>query len=401
MSKLRRTLTDLAAQRETHLAAAEAALESNNQTAYDAAMTEVSNLDTRITQVNALIAAQEATPAAPPAGAAPGGASGTPNDEVTARRASNEYRRAFCDAVRARVSPATAQGDRFAVLLDAMTEGVSEDGGFLVPVDLQTAINEQRRQLVSLRNLVTVEGVTTLTGFRVLDETPTKGFTLVSEMAQIPRDDQPSFRRVNYSCKDYGLIVPISNDLLNDNDAGLLAYLARWMAKKAVITENAIILSKLATLAVATVAAGGELAAVKKALNKILDPDIALNAVLLTNQSGYDCLDQLKDSTGRPLIQPDLTAGTGDQIKQKHITHVSDAVVKNLVAGSPLYVGDLKQYMTIFDRQVMEFTTTNVGGDAWRTNSTEGRAIMRLDAQVMDGEAAVALALAGGLEPEG
>lgn len=397
--KFKRKLLDLTNQRATQVAAAETAMEGNDRAVFDAAMAQVSDLDGQIAQVNALIAAQESTPVAPPAGATPTGTD--IRDDVTTMRASNEYTRAFCDAVRNRVSPTSATGDHYGLLLNALTEGVNENGGFLVPVDLQTAINEQVRQMVSLRNLVTVEPVTTLTGYRVIDKAPTKGFSLVAEMGEIPLDDQPEFSRIGYTCKDYGLIVPISNDLLSDNDAGLMAYLARWIAKKKVITENVSILAKLALLAKTTVVANSEFEALKSALNKGLDPSIALNAVLLTNQSGYDCLDQRKDTTGRPLLQPDLTAGTGYQLKQKPITAVSDSILANAVAGSPLYVGDLKQYLTIFDRQVLEFTTTSVGGSAWRTNSTEGRAIMRQDIQVVDAQAVKALALAGGLPPAG
>ena len=61
---LERMLNELAGQRADQLAAAENALAGNDQPAYDAAMAEVSDLDTRIARVNALIAAK-AKPAAP------------------------------------------------------------------------------------------------------------------------------------------------------------------------------------------------------------------------------------------------------------------------------------------------------------------------------------------------
>jgi len=400
MKNFERKLNDLAGQRADKLQAAEDALEAGNKTVYDAAMADVSNLDTQIKDVKTLMDAQNATPAAPAIPTTP--AADNDADATERLRASNEYVRAFCRAVRMRATPTTAGGvDALRPLMNALTEGTNEDGGFLVPVDLQTRINELRRQLVDLSTLVTVEPVNTNTGYRVIDTHPTAGFTKTAEMGEIPKNDQPAFSRIGYTCADYGLIVPISNDLLEDNDAGLMEYLARWMAKKAVITENKIILALLATLVPAAVAAAGELAAIKKALNKGLDPDIALNAALLTNQSGYNCLDQLEDKNGRPLLQPDITAGSGYTLKQKHITMVSDSVLANAAAGSLMYIGDFKQFITVFLRKTMEFTATNVGGDSWRTNSTEGRAIMRLDAQKLDGSAAVALALAGGLDAAG
>lgn len=398
MKKYRRQLLDLMAKRNGFMDAAQTAFDNNDQAAFDAAMQNVSDLDTQIKNINALIAAHEAAPATPPAGPSVPAA----DDAAAQLRASNEYVRAFCGAIRARMSPSMARdAGHFSVLMDALTEGVDKDGGFLVPVDLQTRINELRRQFVSLRDLVTVEPVTTLTGYRIMDAAPTAGFAMMSEMSEISTDDQPSFRRVGYSCKDYGLIVPISNDLLSDNDAGLMEYLARWMAKKAVITENKLILAVLAKLQPTAVAAGGELAAIKTVLNVTLDPDIALNAAILTNQDGYNCLDLLVDGHGRALMQPDITAGTGYQIKQKPVTSAANRLLASGEGGAPLYVGDFKSFITLFDRQVMEFTSTNVGGNSWRSNSTEGRAIMRLDLQQMDGEAVAALELAGGIGAAG
>ena len=45
---------------------------------------------------------------------------------------------------------------------------------------------------------------------------------------------------------------------------------------------------------------------------------------------------------------------------------------------------------TLFRRQAMEIASTNVGGNAWNTNSTEVRAITRLDAVTTDDKAVVA-----------
>lgn len=396
--KLRRKLLDLMARRADLVNAAGAAIEADKKDEYDKAMRDVAALDVNIRDVQDAIAALEATPAGPPQGAAPSDNGDTAQqDDRMALLASNEYARAFCNAVRAGLTRTTArdfEGSR--ILLNALTEGTDADGGFLVPVDLQTQINELSRQFIDLSQLVNVENVTTNTGYRVYDNAPTRGFTQVAEMGQIATDDQPSFGRIGYNVKDYALIVPVSNDLLQDNDAGLMAYLARWMAKKSVLTKNALILSKLSALPATTASAGGELAAIKKALNVTLDPDIALNASIIANQTGYDVLDHLNDTTGRPLMQPDVTTGTGYQLKGKHITAVANRILADDATGSPLYIGDFKQFLTIFQRMPMEFTTTNIGGNAWRTNSTEGRAIMRPDIQQVDAEAAAAVKLAAG-----
>jgi len=147
-----------------------------------------------------------------------------------------------------------------------------------------------------LIDLVQVENVSTNTGWRVKDTAPTKGFTKLSgELTAIPEDDQPQFAKVDYSLDTYGLFIPMSKELINDEDANLMAYLARWFARKGVITENTIILAELAKLTAVAAAAGKEVEELKKAINVTLDPEIALNAKWLTNQNGFNIIDNLVD----------------------------------------------------------------------------------------------------------
>lgn len=395
--KLKRKLLDLQNQRSQRWDAANAAMEANDQAAYDTAMDDIEDIDIELANTQKLLDKyQVPAPGRTPA-AGIGSTGSTQHTDSVEIRNSNEYWNAFCGAIRNGVNRDMARrSDDYHILTDALTEGTDSNGGFLVPVDMQTRINELRRQFVSLRDLITVEPVSTLTGYRVLDTAPEKGFSLLNEMGEIKQDDEPKFSRYDYRVKDYALIVPISNDLLADNDAGLMEYLARWLAKKAVITENLEILKLLATLDTATVEDGTELASVKNALNVTLDPDISLRARFLSNQTSYNVLDSLEDKNGRPLMQPDITAGTGYQIKGKAVTAIANRILKDDATGSPLYVGSFADAITMFDRQVMEVATTNIGGKAWNTNTTEARAIMRFDMKFVDKAAVTALKLAAG-----
>ena len=191
----------------------------------------------------------------------------------------------------------------------AMTEGVEADGGLLVPQDIQTRINELRRSLMPLSDLFAVENVSFLSGSRVVDTAPNKGFTKIDEMAEIPQDDKPAFRKIAYKVEDYALILPVSNDLLRDTDEALLAYISRWLAKKQIITENNLLVTKLAALDESATAAttANVVETLKKALNVTLDPAISATAHFVTNQDGFNALDQLVDGNKRPLLQPDPT----------------------------------------------------------------------------------------------
>lgn len=255
--------------------------------------------------------------------------------------------------------------------------------------DMQTRINEVRRQQIALADYFTTEVTGSRTGFRVYDTTPTKGFTKVAEMGTIEKDDQPKFQRVDFTVEDYALIVPLSNDLLADETAGLMMYLANWMGRKSVLTENINLLALLAALSATDIPAGEEIKGLKTAMNTGLDPAISQTSVVVTNQSGYNVLDNITDLNGRYLLQPDPTQPKRMLFGGRPVVALSDSLLANESDKAPVYIGDLSQYGTLIRRQNMELATTNIGGSAWGTNSTEARAIMRMDEIKTDGAAAL------------
>lgn len=387
---MKKRLLDLQAKAKAIVDRMKEADKAGDQTAFDAAQAELAPISAEIARVKALMQAEENATPEPQNLATAQDAAGMPVN-------SSECIHAFCECVRA-----GAAGDRTRYLQNAdivhravknegMTEGTPADGGLIVPSDIQTMIREQMRALNPLSELFTVETVSTNTGSRVRDTAPTSGFTKVSEMGTISEDDKPAFAKVEYTVEDYALIVPVSNDLLNDTDQNLLAYLSRWLGKKAVITENKLLLTLLTALdgAAASITEAGALKAIKKLVNTTLDPIFGVSASFLTNQSGFNFLDSLEDNSGRPLLQINPADRTQYMVGGRAVHVVSDAVLPNNTTA-PLYVGDFKSFGTLFRRQAMEIASTNVGGNAWKTNSTEVRAITRLDAKQFDAAAVAA-----------
>ena len=318
-------------------------------------------------------------------------------------RASNEYARAFCYAIRNGISPRKGRADeRCKILYDAMTEGggdpAGEDGGFLVPVDIDNTIRELRRELNPLAELFNAETVTAPTGWRVIDTAPSSAMPSIDEMGTVANNsDQPLFGKVTYALAKYGLRIPISNELMNDEAANLMAYLGRWFAKKLILTENSLLIAALGTPSTALTSSGVEAdAAIKKILNKTLDPAISASAVILTNQTGFDYLDQLVDLNGRGLLQPDPTNATMMKMFGRRVVAVSDAQLPNLSTDTyaPFYIGDMKEFATLFSKDGFEVASTDVGGDAWAKDSTEVRGIARLCVSKFDTAAVVARKLA-------
>lgn len=315
---------------------------------------------------------------------------------------SNEYARAFAYAIQNGIGRKNGRGnEKVKILFDALTEGggnpVGTDGGFLVPEDIDHTILEVKRSLDPLSALFNEETVTAPTGWRVMDAAPDTGLVDVDEMGQIDDDDdQPAFVKVPYSCSKKALILPVSNELASDNVANLFAYLGRWFAKKLVITENIMLITALQTLTAVSIATD-PLKGVKKALNKDLDPAISAGANVIMNVDAFDVLDQLMDGNERPLLQPDPVNATIMRIKGRPIHSVSRRTLANVTTGSgasavttsDLFIGDGKEFATLFRCGAFELSSTDIGGNAWRTDSTELRGIARLGVSKFDAEAMV------------
>ncbi|MBQ8616285.1 MAG: phage major capsid protein [Clostridia bacterium] len=317
-------------------------------------------------------------------------------------RASNEYHRAFADAMRTGLNPAkNCPSDNMRVLYDALTISggttPGEDGGFLVPEDGDTTIRELMRDMGDIADLFEEENVSANSGWRVRDVAPEKGFSqLTGEAVEdaVAEDDQPGFVRMNFTIDTFGLNLPISRELLQDEDANLLAYIYRWLAKKLVITRSGMLLGAgmLGDLESQTITAATDydvIKAIKKILNVDLDPMLSPQASMITNQDGYNYLDSLADLNGRPLLQPDLASGEMKVFGKRAIRVLPNRLLKTESNAAPLYVGAFKQYGTLFSRMPMEVASTDVGGNAWRSNSVEVRAIARMGVKSFDTEAAV------------
>ena len=315
-------------------------------------------------------------------------------------RKSNEYARAFAFALRKGISPDSGHqyAEKLKPLYDALSIGggttPGEDGGFLVPEDIDHSIRELQRELNPLRQYFSVEGVNTQSGWRVADNAPTTGFTQVDELSTVPKDDQPAFAKISYALVKYGLILPISRELANDEVANLFGYLARWGAKKELITENTLLLAALNALssAVVTIEAGQELKGLKKILNVSLDPAISRNSVILTNQNGFNLLDSMEDLNGRPILQWDPVSQTPRAFGGKRVESISNAVLPNITAGSgqtatehaPFFLGDGREFATLFERSAMEILSTNIGGNTFYNDSIEIRYLKRMGVSTFD-----------------
>ena len=367
----------------------------------DAAMAETQRLSARVRIMQDELAAEERAQAGRVNENNAGSGSAVFTDRRSEILRSNEYARAFAYAISNGITRKKGAGDEHVrILYDALTEGsgtpAGSDGGFLVPEDVQNQIIEQVRTLNPLSQFFGEENVTAPTGWRVTDTAPTQGLLPTNEMGQIQTGEQPHFAKVPYSVSKYALYLPVSNELMTDNVANLFSYLSQWFAKKLVITENSLLVTLLQTLTAVDISAD-PLKGIKKALNVDLDPAISALATIITNQSGFNELDNLLDDNKRPLLQPDPTNATANRIKGRNVAMVSDLTLANVTTGegqsattaADIFIGDGKQFATLFRCGSFELASTDIGGNAWRTDSTELRGVARLGVTKFDAAAMV------------
>lgn len=202
----------------------------------------------------------------------------------------------------------------------------------------------------------------------------------------------PKFDRLPYAIEDYAGFLPVPNDLLSDTDQALESYLRQWIAKKSKATRNSLILAALNTLTKQTIT-GNVIDGIKNILNVVLDPAFSMGAKIFTNQDGFNYLDTLKDSDGNYLLEKDVTSPTGKAISGRPVIILSNKTIATSVSGNasnvPFIIGDLKEAVVLWDRQQLSVDMTKEGGNAWRTNTTEFRAIEREDVTLWDDEAVV------------
>ena len=266
-----------------------------------------------------------------------------------------------------------------------------ENGGLLLPKDVQTAINQYKRSLSQLEPFITVTPVTTLRGTRVYEKlaTMTPLEELTADDQDIPETDNPKFESISYKIRDFGGWLPVPNNLMNDSDQNILAFLQKWFARKSVVTRNKYILDILRALTPTTFA---DYKAIKKALNVTLDPMLSASSILVTNQDGFQYLDTLEDKNGKPLLQVDVTQPTQKLFAGKPVKIVGNNVLTTIGTTTklaPIFVGSLEDAATMFERQGYQIATTEVGGTAWRKNRTEIRMIEREDFQPVDKDAVI------------
>lgn len=275
------------------------------------------------------------------------------------------------------------------------------NAGLTIPKDIQTAIHGLVRQYNSLQEYVTVESVSTTSGSRVYEKWSdiTALANLDDENTAISDVDAPKLALIKYAIKRYAGMLTATNSLLKDTAENILAWLNQWVAKKVVVTRNKAILEKIAALpSKPNITKFDD---IKDLALKGVDPAIRSTSFFMTNTSGLTALAKVKNAMGDYLLQRDPTQPERYLLEGKQVVEIADRWLADNAGAHPLYFGDLKQAVTLFDREHMSIEASNVAGDAFSLDQTKIRVIDRFDVEATDSEAFVAASFTAIADQEG
>lgn len=275
--------------------------------------------------------------------------------------------------------------------------------GVTIPEDIRTEIIELRRSEDNLEQYVNTEGVTTKNGTRNVEvDAESTPFDNVDEEADFPDMDEPKFKAVKYAIKKKGGILKMTAELLEDTAQNIMAYINKWIAKKTKATRNMMILKVLNDMTKGKEVVVSNIDSLKDIFNETLDPAIAATSIVVTNQSGFNYLDKLKDNDGNYILQKDPTQKTKGKllfgeypiIKLSKKTLASEKIMNSdghTIDGykHPVFCGDLKEAITLFDRNVMTIDMNDKGEGLWEKDLTGLKVRDRFDVQPVDVDAVV------------
>ena len=227
---------------------------------------------------------------------------GQPNPENKTGRASDEYKRAFWNAMRSK----TAGYE----VLNALQVGTDSEGGYLVPDEFERTLVEALQEENIFRTMAKI--IQTASGDRKIPVVASKGTaSWVDEEGAIQESDD-AFGQVSIGAYKLATMIKVSEELLNDSIFNLESYIAREFARRIGAKEEESFFIGNGTgkpTGIFNATGGAELgvtaaSATAITVDEIMDLFYSLkspyrkNAVFVMNDSTVKAIRKLKDGYG-------------------------------------------------------------------------------------------------------
>lgn len=260
------------------------------------------------------------------------------------------------------------------------TKGTNGEA-YIIPQDIRTTIIELVRDYGSLRGVVGVEPVSSITGSFTVESFDSITGLADLEDGQTGEDiNEGAFVPVEFRLRKKAAFTKLSNTLLKLTDNNLVSYIAKRFARKAVVSENTAIVTALKKGK--TVKKLNNFTELQTSLIEDIDPAALSFATVLTNQSGFAYLKSLKNQNGESLLKPHPTDKDKGIIDGIVVTRRSNGVLPNEGDKAPIFYGDLFDAVKLLELENMTFATDSSAG--FYSDTTVARIIEWIDAVQFD-----------------
>ena len=246
----------------------------------------------------------------------------SPKPEQKSGRASDEYRKAFWNQMRGRVTQE---------VYNALQVGTLSEGGYTVPDEFDRQLIEGLEDENIMRGLVHI--IRTGSGEHKIPIVASHGIgSWVEEEQQIPESDD-AFSQVTLTAHKFATMIRISRELLNDSAFDLAAYIAHEFVRRAGAAEEQAILTgdgshKPIGLLHATLGAQtGITTASSTAItaDELIDMQHSLKsgyrrkACWIMNDATISAIRKLKDGNSQYIWQPGIKEGAPDMLFNQRV----------------------------------------------------------------------------------
>lgn len=284
--------------------------------------------------------------------------------------------------------------------MNSYSEGSKKDGGYTVPDDLATELFKSIKDGESVRNLVGVENVKSLTGTRIFRNGQSNKLYNTEEAAEIREMNNAEYSPVTYKQHKYAGLMSVSNELLEDSFANFSQEITEWLSGAARLTENHEILygaggDKHPCGLISTAGAFNEVTVPQtltidffRAITLALPSGYRPNAKWTMNSLAFKAVSELKDETGRSYIQPDPREKDTFMLCGYQI-NVYDMIETDESNKTVIMFGDATKAYRMFARKDFGIAFTDVGAGAFETDSLKAKGVERFDGKPFDREALI------------
>ena len=284
---------------------------------------------------------------------------GTPSGETKTGRATDEYKRAFWNGMRNKMSYEVQ---------NALSIGTDSEGGYLAPDEYEKKLVEQLQDEVFFRGLATV--IKTSSGDRKIPIVTSKGTAAwIDEEGAFPESDD-AFGQASIGAYKLATMIKVSDELLNDSVFPVENYIAKEFCRRIGTKEEEAFFIGDGTgkpTCIFHTAGGAESGVTASSIAITFDDVMDLfyslrapyrsKATWILNDSTVKAIRKLKDGNGNYIWQPSVRDGEPDKILNR--PYRTSVYVPELAAGNRVMSFGDYSYYWIADRQGRSFKRLN------------------------------------------